>query len=189
MELQHLKRILAPAISNEEFALRHNALHRSVFAAPPFDFDAVTAQMYKAPEGYYTADHCLVHDGGNWHLFYVTGEIKNFEIWAKAYKNQDVETYKKFQYEIGDGHASGKTLEDLKFNNIVLTTPQGNFDTSTRGNLHIVRPERKRVSGSGCVIDTATAQASAPLLWGTGTELAVAGSGDGAGWAEAGCGA
>ena len=49
--------------------------------------------------------------------------------------------------------------------------------------------ERKRVSGSGCVIDTATAQASAPLLWGTGTELAVAGTGDGAGWAEAGCGA
>ncbi len=49
--------------------------------------------------------------------------------------------------------------------------------------------ERKRVSGSDCVIDTATAQASAPLLWGTGAELAVAGSGDGAGWAEAGCGA
>ena len=38
------------------------------------------------------------------------------------------------------------------------------------------------------VIDTATAQASAPLLWGAGAELAVAGAGDGAGWAEGGGG-
>jgi hypothetical protein len=38
-------------------------------------------------------------------------------------------------------------------------------------------------------IGTATAQASAPLHWGTGAELGVAGTGDGAGWAEAGCGA
>ncbi len=57
----------------------------------------------------------------------------------------------------------------------------------------LVRPvhvtKRKRVSGSDCVIGTATAQASAPVLWVAGTELAVAGAGDGAGWAEAGCGA
>jgi hypothetical protein len=52
-----------------------------------------------------------------------------------------------------------------------------------------LKSERKRVSGSDCVIGTATAQASAPLLWGTGAELGVAGTGDGAGWAEAGCGA
>ena len=31
-------------------------------------------------------------------------------------------------------------------------------------------------------------QASASLLWGTGTELALVGAGDGVGWAEAGCG-
>ena len=55
--------------------------------------------------------------------------------------------------------------------------------------VFITAAERKRVSGSDCVIGTATAQASAPLLWGTGAELAVAGTGDGAGWAEAGCGA
>ena len=39
-----------------------------------------------------------------------------------------------------------------------------------------ISPERKRVSGSGCVIISATAQASLPLLWGTGAELAVAGT-------------
>ena len=48
--------------------------------------------------------------------------------------------------------------------------------------------ERKRVSGSGCGIDIATAQASAPLLWGAGAELAVSRDGDGAGWPEAGGG-
>lgn len=134
-----LKEILAPAISNKEYTERHRALHKQVFAAPPFDFDAVTSPMFRAPEGYYTADHCLVHDESNWHLFYVTGEIKNFEIWAEAYKNQDVETYKKYQYEIGDGHAVGKSLEEMRFRNIILTEPQGTFDTSTRGNVHIVR--------------------------------------------------
>ena len=67
--------------------------------------------------------------------------------------------------------------------------------TANSGNAgncgHSVRfvAERKRVSGSGCVIDTATAQASAPLLWGAGAELAVAGTGDGVCWAEAGGGA
>jgi len=48
--------------------------------------------------------------------------------------------------------------------------------------------ERKRVSGSGCGIDIAAAQASAPLLWGAGAELAVSRDGDGAGWPEAGGG-
>ena len=34
--------------------------------------------------------------------------------------------------------------------------------------------EYQRVSGSNSGVDTAAAQASAPLLWGTGAELAVA---------------
>ena len=41
--------------------------------------------------------------------------------------------------------------------------------------------ERRRISGSDSGVDSAAAQASAPLLWGTGAELAVAGAGDGAG--------
>jgi hypothetical protein len=52
-----------------------------------------------------------------------------------------------------------------------------------------IRFTQKRNQKAVTVIGTATAQASAPLLWGTGAELAVAGTGDGAGWAEAGCGA
>ena len=64
-------------------------------------------------------------------------------------------------------------------------------DSRKAGNYgHSVRlvAAHKRVSGSDCVIDTASAQASAPLLWGAGAELIVAGAGDGAGWAEAGGG-
>ena len=34
--------------------------------------------------------------------------------------------------------------------------------------------ERQRISGSNSGVDTAAAQASAPLLWGIGAELAVA---------------
>ena len=45
--------------------------------------------------------------------------------------------------------------------------------------------ERQRISGSNSGVDTAAAQASAPLLWGIGAELAVAGAGDGAGRPEA----
>ena len=45
--------------------------------------------------------------------------------------------------------------------------------------------ERRRISGSDSGVDSAAAQASAPLLWGTGAELAVAGAGDGAGRPEA----
>ena len=53
-------------------------------------------------------------------------------------------------------------------------------------NSHKSQSERKQVFGSGCGIDTAATQASAPLLWGAGAELAVARAGDGAGWPEAG---
>ena len=41
--------------------------------------------------------------------------------------------------------------------------------------------ERQRFSRSDSGVDTAAAQALAPLLWGTGAELAVAGAGGGAG--------
>lgn len=136
-----LKKLLAPSISNDEFTARYNVLHRQVYAAPPFDFDSTTSKVYTAPEGYYVVDHCIVHDGDNWHFYYVTGEHKNYEKWAEAYYNKvtDPEVFKKYQYEIGDGHAVGKTMEDLHFKNIILTKPQGNFDIHTRGNTHIVK--------------------------------------------------
>lgn len=136
----NLKEILAPSVSNQEYLERYDYLHRKVYAAPAFDFDSVTTHMYSAPEGFYTADHCLVKDEQNWHLFYITGETKNFEKWAEAYYIKgDKEAYKKYQYELGDGHAMGATLNNLKFKNIILSQPQGEFDSSTRGNTHIVK--------------------------------------------------
>lgn len=135
-----LKQTLAPTITNEEFSQRYSVLHKRVYASPPFEFDAVTSKMYDIPDGFYGVDHCLVHDGENWHLYYVTGEIKNYLEWSKAYYgDQNKEAFKKVQYEIGDGHAVGKSLEHLEFKNIILTEIQGSYDTFTRGNVHIVR--------------------------------------------------
>lgn len=135
-----IKQLLLPTIANREYLERYEVLHRQVYADPPFDFDSVTAPMYSPPPGYYTADHCLIHDGDNWHMYYVTGEMKNFEKWKEAYYVKgDREAYKKYQYEVGDGHAAGKTPDDLEFKNIILTEPQGEFDSSTRGNTHVVK--------------------------------------------------
>lgn len=135
-----MKQLFAPTVSNREYLERYDVLHRQVYASPPFDFATVTTHMYSPPPGYYTADHCLVHDGSMWHLYYVTGETKNFEKWAEAYYIKgDREAYKTYQYEVGDGHAAGASVDSLEFKNIILTEPQGEFDSSTRGNVHIVR--------------------------------------------------
>ena len=47
--------------------------------------------------------------------------------------------------------------------------------------MYLTAAERQRISGSDSGVESAAAQASAALLWGTGAELAVAGAGDGAG--------
>lgn len=131
--------ILAPAITIKEYLERYDYLHRKVYSTPEPEFDSVTTHIYKAPDKFYTADHCLVHDNGKWHLFYVTGEIENCEKWKEAYEKLDLEALKKYQIEPGDGHAVGDDLNSLEYKGLVLDDQIGDFDISTRGNSHIVR--------------------------------------------------
>lgn len=134
-----LKEALAPTISNQEYLERYSILHRKVYASPPFEFDAVTAHIYSPPSGYHAADHCLVYDEENWHLYYITGITNEFDRWKKASLNNDKEANIKYLYEVGDGHASGKTLETLEFKNHILDKPEGKYALSTQCNLHAVR--------------------------------------------------
>lgn len=134
-----IKEILAPTLSGKQYTERFRALHKQVYASPPFEFDAVASHIYSPPPEYHAADHCLVHDGNQWHLYYITGITKEFDNWKLARLNNDREANVKYLFEVGDGHAVGDTLEQLKFVNHVLANPRGKYALSTQCNLHVVR--------------------------------------------------
>ena len=128
-----------PVIGQDEFRARYLQLHKQIWASTDFDLDQVSTCIYKAPEGYYTVDPFPLHDGEQWHLFYVTGRMAHCDEFIEAMARGDFAAASKTPYEEGEGHALGKTLFDLKFHSRILTERQGEFAFGLQGDSSIVR--------------------------------------------------
>jgi hypothetical protein len=128
-------------LSDAEWAERLAALHRQLFASEAPEFDEVMRRAYKPPEGYVLADHCVVHDGANWHLYYITGPIKYADEWIGLMRARKFAEARKIPYEMSDGHAAGTSLLKLRYRNDILTEPQGDFGLLLQGTSSIIRFE------------------------------------------------
>ena len=126
-------------MTEAQFAERFDVLHRQLFSSTEFEFDAVTTHVYAPPKGMYQIDHSLIQDGQNWHLFYVTGDMKLTEAWVKCRAAGDWEGANQVCLEPGNGHAVGKSLFDLKFKSNAFFPPQGRFDLGSRGVCSVFR--------------------------------------------------
>ena len=126
-------------IDATEFEERFLALHKQLFASEEFSFNEVTRHIFAPPEGMSQFDHCFVHDGHNWHLFYGTGDMRLSEEWIRRYSAGDCDGASEVCLEPGNGHALGPSLFELKFRAHVFFPPQGRFDLASRGICSIFR--------------------------------------------------
>jgi hypothetical protein len=133
--------LLPPTLDQETWNHRILALHKQLYASEASGFDEVMTHIYHPPEGQVLADHCLVHDGTDWHLFYVTGPIANADEWIAALRAGDFKRARQIPYEVGDGHAAGPTLRDLAYRGLILEEPQGEFGIALQGTSNIIRFE------------------------------------------------
>ena len=127
-------------LSQNQFGQRVAAFQRQVYSSPEFSFDEVMTCVYRAPAGYVTVDPQLVHDGKQWHLFYVTGRLQYHDEWMAALRAGDWKRCRQVPYEEGDGHAVGADLAELKFHSIILNDPQGEYGCGLQGDSAIRRP-------------------------------------------------
>ena len=125
--------ILKRTLSQKAFDDRFVALHRQLWCSAEFGFDEVTRHVLTPPDGWYLVDHSFYHDGENWHLYYVTGNMKLTEKWTTLVGEGNHEAASKICLEPGNGHAEGKSLLDLTFVENVEFESQGTFDRSSRG--------------------------------------------------------
>jgi hypothetical protein len=126
-------------ISEVEFGQRLQALHKQLYASAEFEFDAVMRCVYKPPEGYVLTDPQLLHDGTQWHLFYVTGKIEYADAWIAAIRSHDFRHAREIPYEEGDAHAVGSDLLNLEYHSLILGEPQGDFGLGLQGDSAIAR--------------------------------------------------
>ncbi len=124
---------LQPTLTPKEFEERFQALHKQLFASTEFVFNDVCTHVFAPPKGMYQVDHCFVHDGTDWHLFYCTGDMKNTEEWLRRFRAGDMDGANEVCLEPGNGHAVGKSLSNLEFKEHVFFPPQGRFDLASRG--------------------------------------------------------
>src|SRR4051812_28944986 len=130
---------LKPTLSAADFQQRFEQLHRQLWCSAEPAFDAVTRHVFAPPKGMYHVDHSFIHDGKNWHSYYVTGDMRLTEKWLAAYSSGDFARANEFCVEPGNGHAMGKTLAELKFVENIFLKPQGTFDLASRGVCSLFR--------------------------------------------------
>lgn len=104
-----------------------------------FEFDEVTQHVFAPPPGMYQVDHSFIHDGRNWHLIYLTGDMRLSEAWNACRRAGDFEAANKVCVEPGNGHAAGRSIFDLKFVENIFFSPQGKFDLMSRGVCSVFR--------------------------------------------------
>ena len=75
------------SVTPDEFSERFLELHKRLFATTEFEFNDVATHIFTPPEGMYQVDHSFFHDGERWHLFYVTGDMKNTDKYKIKIKN------------------------------------------------------------------------------------------------------
>lgn len=126
-------------LTTREFEERFLAFHQQLFASTEFTFDEVTTHVYAPPKGLYQVDHSIIHDGENFHVYYVTGDMRLTEAWVERWRALDVEGANRVCLEPGNGHAAGPSLFDLEFKGNVFFPPQGRFDLASRGVCSLFR--------------------------------------------------
>lgn len=131
--------LVTPRISEQEFEERFLALHKQLFASTEQAFDDVTTHVYRPPPGMYQVDHSLIHDGANWHIYYVTGDITESDDYVRYFRAGNWEMAARHTVEPGNGHAVGPSLSSLEFREHVFFESQGRFDMVTRGVCSLFR--------------------------------------------------
>ncbi len=126
-------------LNEKEFGERFLALHKQLFASTEFPFDEVATHIYEPPKGMYQVDHSFAHDGTNWHLYYVTGDMTLSDVHTSAMARGDWEVAAKNTVEPGIGHAVGRTLFELEYKEMISPVIQGDFDYITRSNGWVFR--------------------------------------------------
>jgi hypothetical protein len=122
------------SVTPDEFSERFLELHKRLFATTEFEFNDVATHIFTPPEGMYQVDHSFFHDGERWHLFYVTGDMKNTDKYVEYFAAGDYENAAKWTVEPGMGHAVGKSLFDLEYKELLAPAVEGDFDLVTRSN-------------------------------------------------------
>lgn len=121
-------------ISSEQFSERFLALHKQLFASTEFVFDDVTTHIYTPPKGTYQVDHSFFHDGDQWHLYHITGDLKKSDAYVECMASGDWEGAARNTVEPGIGHAVGNSLFDLRYVELLELQSLGDFDMITRSN-------------------------------------------------------
>ena len=134
---------IQPTLTREEFDDRFITLHRQLWSTPEFRFDDVTRHVFRPPEGFFQADHSFLHDGKNWHLYYITGDLKMIEEWSELVVAGRHEEAGKLKMEAGNGHAVGRSLGKLSFVENVLFESQGDFDAASCGVCSLFKFDNK----------------------------------------------
>lgn len=132
---------LAPTLDEPTWNERLVTLHKQLFASEAFGFEETMTHIYRPPEGWILADHCLVHNDKEWHLFYVTGPIAHADLWIALLRAGEFERAREIAYEVGDAHAVGPTLGELQYKGLILQEPQGEFGIALQGTSNITRFE------------------------------------------------
>lgn len=114
-------------------------VHRQAWTSPQVAFDDVMQQVYAAPAGYVLVDPFVLHDGRQWHLFYVTGRIAHLEAWREALRNGDDEALATSPYEGGEAHAVGPSLFELTYAGDIYTEAAGAHESGGRVDSCIIR--------------------------------------------------
>ena len=131
--------LLQKTLSQQEFDDRFTELHQQLWGSTEFRFDDVTQHVFAPPKGWFQADHSFFHDGENWHLYYVTGDMSLTEEWISLFDKNKHAAAGKICLEPGNGHAQGKSLFELAFVENVCFESQGPFDISSRAVCSLFR--------------------------------------------------
>ncbi len=126
-------------VSDEEFSERFLVLHKQLFASAEQEFNDVTTHIFTPPDGMFQVDHSFFHDGTNWHLYYVTGDMTLSDVHTSAMARGEWDVAAKNTVEPGMGHAVGRTLFELKYKDMISPVMQGDFDYITRSNGWVFR--------------------------------------------------
>ncbi len=112
-----------PTVDDVTFADRLHAFHRAVYASEPFVFDDVMTRFFQPTPGCVAHDHCLLHHDGQWHLFVLSGELIHCEPLVEASRAGNWRAARNAPYALGDLHAAGPCLTDLRPIGKVLDPP------------------------------------------------------------------
>jgi len=135
-----------PPMDDKEFAARLHSFHRAVYASVPSVFDRVMVKFWQPEPGCVAHDHCLLHDGRQWHLFVLSNPLALHHRLVEAVRGGNVEAARNFPYTVGDLHLAGPSLSSLRTVGRVLTESVGEWGTLAQTNSFVHRVNNRWVN-------------------------------------------